>query len=102
MVTRVTGVPVEWPDLKARREVVAKREKRMTLARKENRYLVHTKAPLVIIDQSIRIQLTGIVVDFGKKNTLKKRPSKEKKHIFSKKTPTLPQKALLEQKKNTQ
>ena len=28
----------------------------------------------------------GIVVDFGKKSTLKKYPSKEKKHIFSKKS----------------
>ena len=25
----------------------------------------------------------GIIVDFGTKSTLKKRPSKEKKHIFS-------------------
>ena len=29
--------------------------------------------------------MAGIVVDFGKISTLKKQPSKEKKHIFSKK-----------------
>ena len=32
---------------------------------------------------------SGIVVDFGKKSTLEKHPSKEKKHIFSKKAPVL-------------
>ena len=49
------------------------------------------------------VYTAGIVVDFGKRSTEKKRPPNEKKYIFSKKsTHFTKKKALLEQKKSTQ